>query len=251
MQVETSPHAAGWRYRFVFASVATLWLAHFALVALSLMPPNPLRHQFQFEIQRYLTPWFTQNWNLFAPNPVNGNFSLLVQYRYETASELHTSQWIDVTTPILDLKHRSFWSPAPRIAKFLMGAMQNVNEDSRSIAEHIAETEDLKTDPEAASEFLREAITRSRGHAAFVQYSSFVFRAMESGGDLPPPSSEIEVRYLIQEALFPRFSRRHLDYFDLENYEFRQHVSHYYWLVGDGAAQGAGREESTSATTLR
>ncbi len=54
----------------------------------------------------YLSPMFTQNWRLFAPNPIAEDRNVLFQGSYKTASgTAKRTPWVDWTAVELDLVH--------------------------------------------------------------------------------------------------------------------------------------------------
>lgn len=53
----------------------------------------------------YLNPYFTQNWRLFAPNPVADDRTLWFRGEYVVDGQTKTTEWIDWTSVELDLVH--------------------------------------------------------------------------------------------------------------------------------------------------
>lgn len=52
---------------------------HFGLTAAYNVPLNPLKIQLQQLLQATVGTFFPQNWNLFAPNPVDSDYALLAR----------------------------------------------------------------------------------------------------------------------------------------------------------------------------
>jgi hypothetical protein len=88
--------------------VATLsWLfVHFALTIAYVMPFNPAQAETQPLLSATIGSFFSQNWRLFAPDPVGGDMALLA--RCMTPAEMTTTTpdklpphgWHDVSTPL-------------------------------------------------------------------------------------------------------------------------------------------------------
>jgi hypothetical protein len=76
-------------------------------VTLAAVPTNPVSDAFDPQLD-YLTPFFGQNWRLFAPNPVDGDKTLLVQGAYvDDSGDLHRTAWINWTEVEQDvIEHR-------------------------------------------------------------------------------------------------------------------------------------------------
>lgn len=81
-------------FKFLLIYLTTF---HMGLTVLYLLPPNPVTKHYQNITHQYMDPIFTQNWNLFSPDPVVYNLKLI--YRCEIANS-SWSQWQD---PISEL----------------------------------------------------------------------------------------------------------------------------------------------------
>lgn len=92
--------------RLLFVGVASLVAAgQLVAVTFAAIPPNRYSNALAPHTS-YLNPYFTQNWRLFAPNPVAEDRSVLFQGSYTAANGAtkHTA-WIDWTAVELDLIH--------------------------------------------------------------------------------------------------------------------------------------------------
>jgi len=56
----------------------------------------------------YLDPFFTQDWRLFAPNPVSEDRTVWFRGEYGADGQTKTTDWIDWTSVELDLVHHRF-----------------------------------------------------------------------------------------------------------------------------------------------
>ncbi|MDJ0367126.1 DUF5819 family protein [Hymenobacter sp. H14-R3] len=208
----------------------TLLAAHFLVIAFSLLPDNPIKHQYKYEMARYTTPLFQQNWNLFAPNPVSSNWTVKYQYQVYRHGQLYTTSWLDVVTPLVYAKRTSFWSPVQRVLKHMSSGIMDIMEFNRKFKELTAENDTLKNNPAKLDRFYGRALRECSGHNALVQYSQFVYARMALPAAFQSPDS-VAFRYDIQCAYFPRFSKRNLDYFDTKNYTYSQIMSRRYTLL--------------------
>ncbi len=206
-----------------FVLVGALFVFHFLVIAVELMPDNPIGHQYKYQVAGYLEPFFTQNWNLFAPNPINSNVTLRYRFEMFDSGQKKTTSWLDATTPVIETKHASFWTPSQRFAKFMTSSFVNVQKARERIFEHIADTDSLSADSTVALAFYKKAIQFSSGHRAIQHFALSVFRSHT--GTLITEYDSVRARYRIYTARFPRFSERKLDYFDLDHYEFVQQTS--------------------------
>jgi len=109
----------------IFVAVATT-VALFQLVAVTLtaLPPNRYSEA-AAPHTTYLRPMFSQNWRLFAPNPIADDRTVLFQGSYRTADgTLKQTPWIDWTEVELDLiHHRLICGPAGYITNKLFNPL--------------------------------------------------------------------------------------------------------------------------------
>jgi len=89
--------------RIFVALVSFLALVHMIAVSLSALPDNRYSEAAE-PFTSYLGRYFTQNWRLFAPNPVSSDRGVLMQGAYlDDAGVLQTTSWVDWTDVELDL----------------------------------------------------------------------------------------------------------------------------------------------------
>lgn len=209
---------------------------HFALVGWNQLPDNPLQHQFKKELRNYVEPFFSQAWTLFSPNPINANMSMLMRFEYEANGVKDTTAWIDVTEPLIQTRKDQFWSPAQRISKFMQSCMTNISENHKVVSQHIETTDSLKADSVKAKDFYLMAMMNGYGFQSTLQYSVYVANNYFASEKISPQS--VKTQYKILTAKFPRFSKRHLDYYDLRNYQFSELGSEFIEIINKKRGNG-------------
>lgn len=102
----------------------TVLAVHVGLTAAYNMPFNPLKIQLQPVLARTVGTFFPQNWNLFAPSPVNSDYALLARpltsLEYETfvrTGSLPSIDWFDLSTPLWSSFQENRLSAYDRIAR--------------------------------------------------------------------------------------------------------------------------------------
>jgi len=111
---------------------------HFGLLAIYLMPYNPVKVHLNELSTRYVDPIFTQRWELFAPEPIIGSKVFLVSCRIpDESGEMHETQWIDVTTRLYDMHYRSRISSADRLARAQLAGMYTMSSLHDPLIEHL------------------------------------------------------------------------------------------------------------------
>lgn len=104
--------------------VAVLCL-HFGMTLVYLMPLNPIALRIAPVVQRYMVPWFAQDWHLFAPNPINETRMLLVSCRLrQTNGTTVETAWVDVSTPLWDAQARQRFSAAAWLGRIQSHAVE-------------------------------------------------------------------------------------------------------------------------------
>ena len=79
-----------------------LFANHIVCTILYLLPHNPMTNYYGSYVNAYMFPFFSQNWNLFAPEPSTDRVRLLVRCK-----KYNWSQWHDPGKKILDKHHKS------------------------------------------------------------------------------------------------------------------------------------------------
>jgi hypothetical protein len=76
---------------------------HFLLTLAYLMPLNPIKLRMAPLLERYMHPFFAQDWRLFAPDPISETRVLFLSCRLRQADGTAVETvWADVSTPWWD-----------------------------------------------------------------------------------------------------------------------------------------------------
>jgi hypothetical protein len=96
-----------------FALLSAVLVFHFSLIQLANMPMSPLRLNMTGPIARYVSPFFAQRWNFFAPTPLQRDTIVLARARYHDArtAQLVETGWVDVTHPLIEAVKKDRLSP--------------------------------------------------------------------------------------------------------------------------------------------
>lgn len=87
--------------------ITVLWLAvHFFLTFLYVLPTTPVEQILEPFIDATIGRFFNQNWDLFAPNPIDTDYALLVrpltnnELKIVNVRAVPNGGWYDVSSPI-------------------------------------------------------------------------------------------------------------------------------------------------------
>ncbi|MFI1001369.1 DUF5819 family protein [Streptomyces galbus] len=128
--------------RAVLLVGAALLGFHFLVASLSQAPLSPIKLRYYDNITNYLHPYFTQNWMLFAPEPLTDDRGILARARCEDGS---VTSYYDVTTPTIKSTQESRFFP-PRTARLISSTLQQLTQ-SDPVLNRIRETEKEKKSP--------------------------------------------------------------------------------------------------------
>jgi hypothetical protein len=109
------------RDRIVLSTFAAVLICvfglHFASTLLYLTPPNPIRIALHAPLERYMNPFFSQSWRLFAPEPGGTDAFVWVACRFHDSESPLESEWFDITTPLHEYRYARRLSPGLLLAR--------------------------------------------------------------------------------------------------------------------------------------
>ena len=74
--------------------IALVTAAQLAATLLAAAPSNTLSKQYSAQLNWWVTPWLSQNWKLFGPNPQEENLTILVRAQDASGTQ---STWVNLT----------------------------------------------------------------------------------------------------------------------------------------------------------
>jgi hypothetical protein len=95
---------------------------HFLLTVLYVLPINPVRLLIEPILQATIGTWFTQNWCLFAPNPLSSTQTLMVRCLTEAETpggggSLPAAGWADLSSPLFERAQHNRLSAYERLVR--------------------------------------------------------------------------------------------------------------------------------------
>ena len=184
--------------------VTLLYLAaHFALTFLYVMPVNPVSLETQSVVDATIGRFFSQNWRLFAPNPLSSDQIVLArclddnEAKAALAGKLPTDGWFDLSTPVWDRFHAHRFSAYDRLSRPATNAARQFITGGTYLAPWF---ESCQHGNQEACDVVKKQVELSRGPAALVLQrvgSSFCREAQ------PGQSTTYVAMRLRQEAATP------------------------------------------------
>ncbi|WP_285727938.1 DUF5819 family protein [Psychromicrobium xiongbiense] len=109
-----------------------LWIAPYSDGARSAFPGG------QPTLTAYMIPLFGQSWSVFAPEPINGNFTLKVRSSSTVNGQEQVTDWVDATAVELSMIQHNLFPPragiqAAELASEFKGAWDNLTADHKVI----------------------------------------------------------------------------------------------------------------------
>jgi hypothetical protein len=146
-----------------------IWLpVHFFLTIVYIMPLTPLKIALQPVLARTIGRYVSQNWSLFAPNPVSANQALLVKCLTKPEIELGPETgvsdegWHDLSAPLWRAFQNNRFTAYERLGRPQSNAIRNYLSGGLALApwEEACQKEDRD-----ACQFFQERLNLSREDA--------------------------------------------------------------------------------------
>lgn len=191
--------------RLAVAGACGVLALHFGITFLHVAPLNPVSQQLSALTSTWTSPFFTQNWELFAPDPVSRDTGVLVT---GSIGGEEIGRYLDLSTPMLE---RKLHNPVPdnlhytvsSVGHNILSARQDVIQDSTVLAAHPdAAEQGLVIDPDvlaAAPQGLQDDYHRTLASAI-----ALAATAMQREYHAVPDA--VQIRIVTHE--FPRWSQR-------------------------------------------
>jgi hypothetical protein len=93
----------GWRIATLL--LPSLVLAQFGLIWVLIAEPRILPRPLIWVGERVLSPWFTQDWRLFAPAPDVYDYQVLARGAYRDGDRLARTPWMSLLDPLVSTVH--------------------------------------------------------------------------------------------------------------------------------------------------
>ncbi len=151
---------------------------YIALNFIYLAPPNPLTKNIKVPVNKFMTAYFPQGWQLFAPNPGYTSVKLLIRCK----SNNQTSSWFNPTEKILKEHYKSRFSTAGILMKqykFIATDMNNyiINKSRKCKREGCENLNELIQNSVQRDQLLKFSNHTCQG--SFENFSDFEFKLIE------------------------------------------------------------------------
>lgn len=189
---------------FTGLATAGMLTFHFTMTLLYVEPANPFRDQVQSFVEGYMTPYFTQNWHLFAPLPEEPSKHLGVVCRFAEPGVPDT-EVIDVTAPHYEHFQRYRLSASQRIIRSQVYPLMLVHPEKDSVTLKLEKLGEDGTEAERALVQVLQANAEDN-HQAGLRLLSRAASAECERRFPDAQMSEVHVLYYHEHA--PKFSER-------------------------------------------
>ena len=167
-------------------------------------PTTPLSFAAVGPVSTVMQPHFTQNWSLFAPDPISEERGIAA--RFECADGSGTD-FVDITTPVVKALQADRFFPSRESRLFSNGILERFAEDS--VLQELRESEntDALGSPVAQDLRAEEEAGHRSAEAMLARYA--VVKGGSECGATPGVSSvrAVQLRYVFHA--FPGWSGRH------------------------------------------
>lgn len=184
-----------------------LFTVHFVFTGLYLSPINPIKTKNSSLINTYMNPLFTQNWKLFAPEPVSKNNTFLVRAQFNNGE---TTDWINLTSYLIDKNFKNRFSPYNRLVRIQRGAFNALYEKDDVTIQIMNKIQDEELDEEDYKEFLENDEQTERAIELLNRYTQSYLRVLYPNKDIK------ESQVLIEETESIPYSKKDEENIDTE-----------------------------------
>jgi len=95
---------------------------HLGMIELANLPNNALSLKFSPIVARYVHPLFVQNWNFFAPTPIDASVTVYARAQTCTGRSCTVTPWYDISDPLIDSERQNRFSSVAMIQLMLSNA---------------------------------------------------------------------------------------------------------------------------------
>lgn len=106
-------------------SLSFVFIVHYAIIILKVGPINPLSVAVKQPVDTYTSEIFSQNWHLFAPEPVSFNATIYMQV--DTGNNIKNDEWLDISSPLIEQNHNQIFTPFNRLVRIIDGLYMDAN----------------------------------------------------------------------------------------------------------------------------
>ena len=195
--------------------LGTILSIHFFIVILQLLPNNPLATKYGKVITRYMSPYFSQSWEMFTP-PVNSNRVVIFEFVTYSKGKADTVKRDATTSLIEESKKKS--SAIIRISDFLSWNISGLYQLNNVLLDSIEKNKKLNSDSVAKENFFYRKMEKSLFFQDLYKYSKKCFYKVYTIPQLQLIDSAF-VTISIMNREFPDFENRYADYNDINNYK--------------------------------
>ncbi|MFD3515943.1 DUF5819 family protein [Streptomyces sp. NPDC058657] len=121
---------------------AALLGAYFSVAAFSQMPLNPVKLRYYDRINTVMQPYLSQNWMLFAPDPLSDERGILARVR---CNDGHVTDFYNVTRPYVEREQNDRFFPS-RTNRLVSGTISQLD-NSDPILDRMRKSEEEKKKP--------------------------------------------------------------------------------------------------------
>lgn len=195
-----------------------VFFLHFSVTLIYNSPSNPIRAKYNSTISSYMDPVFTQNWRLFAPEPVTSNHKFFVRIKTNVRGETHTSEWIDIVDYMIKNNHDNRFTPFNRLLRIPRGAFALRHEQDETIQQMIKKINEGKIDSKKVEHLIENDRTKQTE-----EYSNKLLnRFAEAQLKAIYPNKDIqEFQVLLVESSPKPFSEKENNKYKIEERQFQ------------------------------
>lgn len=119
--------------------ITVLWFTtHFLLTILYVLPLNPIKVRLKPLLDSTIGTLFSQNWSLFAPNPLSQDYVMLIHpLKNNSIDEIESKGWYNLSSPLWKRFQDNRFSAYDRLARSQSNALRNALSGDPSLMNYL------------------------------------------------------------------------------------------------------------------
>lgn len=191
------------KYHNMKKVVIALLTTHFLILLVHIWAKNSEISKIVRYTNWYVNPFFTQEWEMFAP-PATENSKLFFRYYIYNKGDIDTTNFREVLKPLYKRQVNGEYALS-RVSYFLFNCTRNIQKSNHYLIENAPPN--IKADSILLLKFVDQKIAKTQSHKSLIGYGTKLFQKKYPYSEF----DSVSISYHILDVQIPDFDNRHSD----------------------------------------